>query len=333
MERQQAADLLQALGSKATSHGDNWVRGPCPLAPWLHKSGKDSKPSFGIYVAQGERSRFHCFSCESGDFPRLFQLITFHCQQEGAAGFHGDLTKAREIVANEEIDLPVLPGYKEFSSEAKKVFQPLPELWLRGFLPASKMPRAVEYLKFRGFDPDYVIKKWDLRYDFHRDMLMCPYRDVFGRFAGIRGRGIQFPGEPAHNTPHHDYVYNGINNAGLTWYNEEALNLEGPAVVVEGQFDTMLTAQIWPKTLGNLTAKPSNEKMFKLCQSDGVVLMLDGDKPGREATGKFLQFLSYMGQTKVAVVLLPFQGDEKTDPCQLGFDRTRSFLRDVGLPV
>jgi DNA primase len=248
--------------------------------------------------------------------------------------FHGDLHKAREIVENEALEMPVLPGYQEFGHKAdQKVFQPLPDYVLETGPLATQVPRAVEYLKYRGFDPDEVCKTWHLRYDHEHDRLVFPYWDVHGRLAGMRGRGVQFPGEN-HWTPHHDYVWNGVNNSSLTWFNEQALNLPGPVIVVEGQFDCLRVAQVWPKTVANLTAKPVTSKVLKLTHSEGVVLMLDGDETGVAATEKYIQLCAIMN-TPVLPIYLPTEDENgqkvKTDPDKLGTAWIAKALIDAGL--
>lgn len=332
MNKEQAEGLMVALGTKATSLSHPWVRGPCALAPWLHKKGKDSHPSFGLNIAQGTAGRFHCFSCESGSLDKLIQLIEFHALKDPGR-FKGNLPKAREIIEQEEIDLPVLPAYSEFGISDVKKFQPLPEYWLESWLPVAQYQRAMTYLiDVRGFTLSEAVK-YDLRYDSKDDRIIFPYRDVFGRLAGLRGRGVQMPGE-YHPTAHHDYVWDDINNAALTWYNEQILDEPGPVVVVEGQFDALRTARAYPRVLANLTAKPMIEKMKKLAQCEGVVVMLDGDATGRIGTQKFVDFLNVL-KVPTAVVLLPVEDDQgnevKTDPDKLGEEWIHEELKKIGL--
>jgi DNA primase len=248
--------------------------------------------------------------------------------------FTGDLQKAREIVEHEALEMPVLPGYQEFGNKhQQKVFQPLPDYVLEIGPLATQVPRARDYLKYRGYDPDEVVQAHGLRYDHEHDRLVFPYWDVHGRLAGMRGRGIQFPGE-IHWTPHHDYVWNGVNNSQLTWYNEQVLNLPGPVIVVEGQFDCLRVSRVWKKTVANLTAKPVLAKMLKLTHSEGVVLLLDGDDTGRAATKKYIQYCVVMS-TPVYPIYLPVVDEhgakQKTDPDKLGEAWVVSALTTAGL--
>jgi 5S rRNA maturation endonuclease (ribonuclease M5) len=340
MNVQQAEGLLKALGSKPGGKGDRWVRGTCPLAPWTHKNGKDSHPSFGLYTAPGEPGRFYCFACNGGSLSTLLQTIEFHAAKH-PGDFHGNLHMARQIIEQEEIELAMLPEFSEFGEQEKK-FEELPEWFLDTFPLATGVGRATAYLQYRGFN-ETDAHKFDLRYDPVQDRLVFPYCNVFGKFAGLRGRGIEFPGEK-HYSPHHDYVWNGINNAGLVWFNEEILDDEGPVVVVEGQFDAMRVARVYPRVLANLTAKPIRAKLKKLVQCEGVILMLDGDFAGRMATQKFLEAFDDMKIT-CATVKLPIvdkHGNDvdpkspeaiKTDPDKIGEDWIRQALKGLGLDV
>lgn len=344
MNLEQANALLKALGSKPGGHGDKWVRGSCPLAHWRHKSGKDSKPSFGLYVSPGEPGRFHCFACESGTLATLMQTLEFYRYKDPEGfkdNFSGDLNTARQIIEQEELELAVLPEFSEFVAPEKK-FEALPEWFLDTFQRADESARAMAYLKYRGFGEKEVVK-FDLRYDMVSDRIVFPYRDVFGRLAGLRGRGVQLNGEP-HFSPHHDYVWNGINNASLVWLNEEVLDEEGPVVVVEGQFDLMRVARVYPRVLANLTAKPIRAKVRKLAQCEGVILMLDGDFAGRTATQKFVEVFDEL-KIKCAVVMLPIvdhagnpvdpkdKSALKIDPDKIGEEWIRSALLDVGVEL
>ena len=134
-------------------------------------------------------------------------------------------------------------------------------------------------------------QQFDLRYDPKRQMIVAPYRDVFNRLAGARGRSITHEGPGKH----YDYTYQNVNNARLCWYNEPVLNLSGPVVVVEGQFDCWKTVQAYPKTVANLTAKPTIEKMKKLGDSGIVIQIPDRDNAGQESVYRYAKLCHQLG--------------------------------------
>ena len=86
---------------------------------------------------------------------------------------------------------------------------------------------------------------------------------------------------------HHDYTYQHVNNARFCWYNEPCLNLGGPVVVVEGQFDVMRVAQVWPKVVGALSSKPTWEKMRKLTYSPLLIQIPDRDEAGTQSMARY----------------------------------------------
>lgn len=328
MNTEQAQALIVALGGKVSSVSGTWVRSPCVLAPWNHKSGKDSNPSFGIACERGKPGRFHCFTCESGSLAKLMQIVEMGVLATPGK-FKGDMQKAREIIEQEEVDLPVLPAYSEFDHGEKKQFQEFPAYWLESFMPLATNNRAIDYWLHRGFSLSEALQ-WDIRYDSEGDRLVFPYRDVFGRLAGARGRGIELPGE-SHWSAHHDYTWNKVNNSGLCWYNEQVLDSPGPVVVVEGQFDLIRVARVYPRVIANLTAKPVLEKVFKLTQVEGAILMLDGDQPGRDATKRFCEIHSML-KIPTAVIHLPFDPEAgvKSDPDKLGEQWIADTLNSIG---
>lgn len=67
--------FLQHLGVSEQSiqvdSSRGWVRSSCPFAPWLHSSGSDAKPSFGMTITDdnisddNKQSIGYCFSCMS----------------------------------------------------------------------------------------------------------------------------------------------------------------------------------------------------------------------------------------------------------------------------
>ena len=162
------------------------------------------------------------------------------------------------------------------------------------------------YLVQRGVS-DQIIQQFQLKWDPKRHMIVAPYWDVHGRFAGARGRLALGPDTSmntiAHVTgsynfqpqKHYDYSFQGVNNARLCWYNEQVLNLPGPVVVVEGQFDLWKTVQVFPKTVACLTSKPTREKMKKLGDSGTVIQIPDRDEAGRQSIGTYAQVLSPIG--------------------------------------
>jgi DNA primase len=279
-----------------------WLRCSCPLARWKHQNHKDNNPSFALEIDPSDEGFYNCFSCGHGSAATLLQTLELYVSQTPEIKDKYNFKGAHEVLDTQELILELPPEYSEFGEGHHKVFVPWPEEYLQGFVHAEKVPLAREYLyqsqvvknefgqKCRGFT-ELELLPFDLRYDYSRGMIVFPYRDVYGRLAGMRGRSLM-------EHKHHDYTYEGINNASLTWYNEAVLDYyDGWVVVVEGQFDACRVAQGWPKVVANLTATPTKSKLDKLVGgADGTILIPDNDLTGATSVEKYKKYHQAIGQ-------------------------------------
>ena len=279
MTVEQGIAFLQALRAKhIRDKGNGWIEASCVLAPWTHSHQQDVTPSFGLRAVPGERGYFKCFACREGSAEELLQTIELYAKSS-LNPLEYDFPAAHQVLADETIAV-TLPGYQEF--KAQPVMEPWPEYWLESFQKAEWSVDAMVYLGNRDVS---VQKAWDfdLRFDTKRQMVVAPYRDVHGRLAGARGRAIVAEAP----FKHYDYTYQHVNNARFVWFGEPSLNLPGPVVVVEGQFDTMRVAQVWPKVVGALSSKPTWEKMRKLTYSPLLIQIPDRDEAGAQSMVRY----------------------------------------------
>ena len=290
MDAQQCVAFLEAIRAKKIRIKDNgWVEASCPLAPWLHKHAKDNSPSFGLSISPGERSYYSCFACQSGSVEELLHTLQMYLQDRPEKA---DIQwNVCHQLLSDEVQLLPLPEYAEHGQSGQK-FEEWPLYWLQSFVPVDMIQPAMEYLHFREVGAT-TIKQFNLRFDSKRHMIVAPYWDVYGRFAGARGRSIQSDVSGAQK--HFDYSWQGRNNARLVWYNETALNLSGPTVVVEGQFDCWRVVQAFPKTVANLTAKPTREKLRKLGDSPFIIQIPDRDETGELSVSVYKKACQELG--------------------------------------
>lgn len=303
------------------------MRGTCPLAPFLHSSGKDTNPSFGIKEALGG-AHFHCFTCVSGTPESLVQTLEMYLREQPQYKDLYDLEAARLILENQTLNVYKLPDFEavhhghQFSEWGTWILDKFPSAMnaKRGldYLMNPKPPAGEERQAHhgRGLTLEEVIH-WGFRYDPTRDMVVVPFYNHHGKFAGMRGRSIL-------GSLHHDYTFNHVNNTQLCFLNEQCFQNDEPVVVVEGQFDVITTARVYPNVVGNLTARMSAEKVAKLATLDSVILMLDQDDTGRRATEKIAKLLIESG---VQVGVVELQGVK--DPDQAGEDAVREALKDM----
>lgn len=295
MDINEIDQFMTALGCDPAQH-DDWVRAACPLAPFLHKSGIDSNPSFGMTPDIGG-ARYHCFSCTSGSASSLLDTLGMYLKNAPEKGKRYDLVTARAILDNGSLNVTKLKDYEDRS--AHKEFYEWSSWVLDDFPTAITAPRAMHYLttpknKFafnqqvgRGMTMKEVVD-WDFRYDPTRDMVVIPFYDQYGRFAGMRGRSIAVKN-------FHDYTFNNYNNTELTWCNETCFQNDETVVVVEGQFDMVQVHKVYENVVANLTARITERKLMKLAECSAVVFMLDNDDTGYRAREKAVEFLTKKG--------------------------------------
>jgi hypothetical protein len=296
MTSEKIIQLLNALNVKNAKVSGGWVSGSCPLAPWKHKSGKDSNPSFGVHIEEFGTSAYSCFSCGSGSLEELVQGIEFYC----AGNFEGyDFSTCHKLLNDEDVFLK-LPEYGEAVSGP--VFKEWPQYWIDSFSPALSSPVASDYLLNRGVSPSDM-ESLQLKYDPKRSMVVFPYWNVYGKFAGARGRSILPNVEGPQK--HFDYTFHGTNNARLVWYGEQVLNLDGPVICCEGQFDWIKMQKAFPKSVANLTAMPSIVKMKKLVESGLVIQCADNDEAGERSLVAYKKMCSFLGLKYKRLILPP----------------------------
>ena len=304
MTPDQGEIFLQALGvHNAKLRNGVWLTGSCPLAKWMHQSQKDSSPSFAIKVEPGEESMFHCFGCKSGKLLDLVQRLEFYAHVDGTTKQYA-FTQARQVLENETVEVLPLPEYSEFGRPGQE-FQEWPEWFIDSFLDVTLSAHGMGYLKSRGVSPEQALLR-GLRYDTNRRMVVFPFHNVYGKLAGARGRSIV----SGTKNPHYDYTWNKVNNTRLVWYNEPVLQQLEPVAVVEGQFDCLRVARVYPIVVANLTAKATQEKLRKLGQAPMVILFPDNDLAGEQSTEKYVRFCREMN-IPLAIVSLE---DAPKDP-------------------
>jgi len=305
MTAPQITQILQALYAKNIKVSGKWVVASCPLSEWLHKTGKDNNPSFGVSIKENEKSVYSCFACGSGTLETLVQTVEFYSKGQG-----GNFALCHKLLTEEEQLIAILPPY-ENSQDKEQVFTEWPAYFLSSFKTAYDSPQAMAYLAFRGIE-EHEVKSYQLHYDPTRKLIVFPYYNVFGKFAGARGRSV-VPDAQGPNR-HHNYSFQGQRNTGI-WYNEEALNLPGPVVVVEGQFDVIRVAKVFKKVVGNFTALPTLSKVKKLSECPFIIQVCDLDEAGEKSGIALKKMCSILGVPYKRLFLDPANGVKDCADC------------------
>lgn len=281
MNHKNAKKFLAALGIHKSEDRGGWIIAPCPLAPWRHSSGKDSRPSFGLKI-QDNRSFYNCFSCnDGGNLETLLAEILAHT--------HGDPPESMDLAtAYALLDEEAQAGYitqKDWTMHRKldpNYMEAWPEHFLDKFPSANKIPLAKDYLQSRnvlGAD----ITKFDIRFDYSFKTVVFPIRDVAKRLVGMRGRYLVTEvGKPKF----YDYSYQKKNSTSLVWYNENNSTPLKPVILVEGALDAIAVSKVYSNVVAALTAQMSIQKIGRLKRYPVVFCMFDNDNAGQIAYEK-----------------------------------------------
>ena len=262
----------------------DWVRAPCPLAPWTHDSGRDSNPSFGVKIADNKESLFNCFACRSGDCTLLIELLS----EFGAQAPRFNLAKAMVLIANEDDGKlhAEIRDAEVIITRPDDMIRVWPHEWLTSFSMVHRVPRAQEYLRSRNVAP-LISSKLGLRYDATLDCVCFPIQDNVGDLIGMRGRRIA----PQDDQPKYNmYKYKG-DYSNLPWYGEQWLDDLRPLLMVESVFDVASAIRVYDNVCAPLTVGMSKDKVRRMKGFMEIVTLFDNGKGGDKARTLITKYL------------------------------------------
>ena len=254
----------------------------CPW-PENHASG-DAHPSFSISLKSGA---WLCYAgCASGGLVSLVKRIL---ELDDAA--------ARRWILQ-------AGGTVNFAEQPWAQFGGLPEQGEDGVEVARADYSLMDgtatssYFLDRGFTMQ-TIKDWGIRYDRHLEAIVIPMHDLYGNLVGTIRRMV-----PPIRT-HSKYLYNKHFDRSKHLFGAYRHPRTGPTIVTEGPLDALWLHQYGYSTAVALMGSYcSNRQIDLMLQvSHSVVLVMDGDEPGREATAKLEQQLA--GRIIASSIALP----------------------------
>jgi hypothetical protein len=307
MQRTQVLEFtaMLSLGPPARDSTAEWLKFPCPFAPFKHANGRDRKPSFGIRCSEDDDSAFHCFAChEKGPLVRL--PIDLGHLRGGDFGPYQAISQ--QIKQTEFIKKTIVrpwieePEIYEASSQDKLVWpDPAREF---EYYSAAGHP----YLRERGISWATAIAL-GLRFDPYQRRILFPVKDRAGRFAGFTGRAIDRPYRETDDGPIdragnpflkvRDYF--GLRKRDFLLGEDRCRARTGiyvadnkrpsrtgrgatRVVLVEGLFDYAYLTELGVRNvLALMGSALTPVKAEKLMAYDGVILFLDNDAAGYQA--------------------------------------------------
>lgn len=319
---------------------------------------KERTPSFSV---SRDKQMFYCFGCEKGG-----DAIAFLREYEGLT-FSEAL---RKLADRAGIRLPAVTEYDDKEDYQRTQLLELGKFAAKFFRETLENPlkggQGRRYLKTRHLSPE-IVKRFGLGYapdhwtslyeaaraagfkdsvleasglvrpgerrslyDFFRNRLMFPIRDVSGNVVAFGGRDLT--GEAAAkyvNTPE-NIVYKKGRALYALYEAREALRKEKRAVLVEGYFDLLRSFEAGVEnavaTCG--TALTTDQAKLLRRYVSEVVVVFDGDAAGVRAALRGIGILTAAGLT-VRAALVPEGKDPDEYILEAGAASFRRLLDDA----
>lgn len=316
----EASDLLEVISQYVSlkKRGGNWF-GLCPFH-------SETKPSFSVNPAKGI---YYCFSCHTGGnvvsfimqrekmtFPEAVEFLARRARMEIPR------ETSREKSGREKMFNALLKGHKYFREQYTR--SPIP----KQYLASRSFGKGVADKMELGYAPDgwsgfadtlsggqkLMISVGLLReresggyYDYFRNRLIFPIKDLAGRVCAFGGRYLGDDPESAKylNSPESQVFSKGSLLYALC-ENRDSIRKSGFAYIVEGYTDLLrlISAGMDNSAAGLGTSFTDGQAKLLRRYTEKAVLIYDGDRAGRAAAVKTGRVISSAGM-EVEIIPLP----------------------------
>lgn len=292
--------FLMLLGVERSSIevARGWVNCPCPLSPWSHKGGQDTRPSFGIRVDDSGPSFFYCFGC-TPQGRRIDRLLHNMFIMSGRYPH-----RAAEIYTWEENHEPEetdeFPTPKEVLwDEPEKVYSPLPYEVINQYpmLQYSKgeaVNACLRYLEEERLIESWTANYFKVRYDPVYRTLIFPLTDMRGRIFLMRARSwsekrIWTISPKAAGFPLLEFPR--LREVGA-WFGLWAVDWRKPVIALEAEMDVLRLATLGVfNVVASATSSVTEAQIDNLGAARRLILGYDADKAGEHAEKRFVDRL------------------------------------------
>jgi DNA primase len=185
-----------------------------------------------------------------------------------------------------------------------------------GFAP-SGWETLLRHLRERGYDQEELqaaglitIGERGPRDLFH-ERIMFPITDIRGRVVGFGGRSLPSEGEMEGQPKYLNTAQTALFDKGSLLYGldraKEHIRREGSAVIVEGYMDAIAAHQHGYSNVVASMGTALTERQVRLLKrfARDVVLALDADTAGQEATLRAIEYQEILGRDIRVAILLP----------------------------
>lgn len=303
--------FLHAAGCERISTNGVWVRSSCPLARWTHSSGSDRSPSFAIRVNAGGESRCRCLGC---GFAGPLTTLAFRMNRSDLArlAVKGNMPNPADLSDEpDENDLRARVERVQGAYWGAPLTRPeepkneiLDDAMLNEFQPMP--PDVLEHLQGRGITA-LSIAQWEIGYHRAKRRISIPIRDENGKLVGLSGR--LYKGRE--DIP--KYLHSRFKR-DLVLYGEHMVEKGGVGYLTEGFFQTIAITQAgFPGAVGRMGTHLSKWQIEKLKRFfTALVVVPDGDKPGRDSARLVQQMLQH--SMPVVIAAMPDKCDADSIP-------------------
>jgi len=290
MRERSIKKFLFSLDCENIETKGEWVKATCPLAPYTHGGGIDTRPSFGVSISPESESVYYCFGC-SPIGKRLGKLL--HTLWV-ASGRYPE--QAAKIFLHEEIHALNKKRKTTFIEpwvEERKIIRPL---------PIKVMNLYPELLVKQKFYEDKKIAEWLVkergilpliynmcRVRFSRDdcAAVFPLTDTTGNIFVLRLRSRKKKNiwtASSDTTGFYDVEFPKLKDVGV-WFGMGFADWEMPLLLTEGELDAMRIMSLgFYNTIASATSSVTDEQITAIpLRSSAVFLGYDADKAGEQA--------------------------------------------------
>ena len=269
--------------------GPEWVNCKCPMAPWMHKGGADTRPSFGIRISDDGPSYYYCFGCTPEGRRVDWLLHNLYVMAGEYPWDAGAIYATEEIHERDEEDVVrVRDVWQRPSSPSPN---PLPPDVIRqykllqggtGFEPR----RIREWLEQDRHIPLWAALSARVRYNPHNRSIIFPLTDRQGHIYLMRERSrieknIWTVSPKIAGFP--NLVFPRLKHCGV-WFNLHAIDWRLPVMAVEAELDVCrLIGLGFPNVIASATSSVTAAQIDMLLTARTLILGYDADRAGRHA--------------------------------------------------
>lgn len=324
MNGERIKGLLGALGAVKISSNTTRVRSSCPLAPWTHNKGRDSHPSFVVFISDDGESVCKCMSAGCGFKGNLTKLIWSiesrsktkleHLRQilqtHDKVDFSAVVEKTKSKLGIFSTNKDYIPGAVTGGVDLSDFVQAVDKIPNRDHHRhyVDEMRKYLDddsliYLRNKRNLSDVAIDKWQLGFHPKACRIAIPQFDRTGKLVNIGGRHLPSVLDDPSWEPIPWMHAKGFEKEYYLFGEDHLVSLDGTGTyyLVEGMFDAIYLADQGVKNvvamLGSHLSKVQCMKLLRWCNK--LVIVPDGDPPGFKAADQVSLMLGQRIEVKV----------------------------------